>query len=909
MVEPDKSPSIQSGESKQLQRQDFVIDSEPEREVEQQPVEQQQHRQTPHQQQQQAAESQEAIVVSWFRNTDNILTMLTVLAVVLGSMIGALLRNSNLSDRTILIIGFPGVLMMNMFKMMTIPLVVSSLIVGLPNLNAGPFGRIGLITVAYYTVTTFSATALGIVFVMVIQPGSPVEKLQSNAVTEIGSYTDTLHAILDLLRNLVPDNLVEACFRRTATVVTTKNKTVLNSDNSTGWEISQTFKVTTVDGFNALGLVSVSIFIGIVIGRMGDSALLLVRLFNIINDVVMLMLRAIIWYSPIGIFFLLAGKILEAKNLEATLRSLGLYMATVTAGLLVHACVTLALIYLALTRKNPVVFFRGVLQAWVTALATASSSATLPVTFKCLEENNGIDRTVTRFVLPVGATLNMDGTALYEAVACIFIAQVNGISLSAGQITVIAFTATLAATGAASIPSAGIVTMVIVLSSVGLPVNEISLILTVDWLLDRLRTSVNVLGDAFGAGIVDHLCKTRAAEQSAAVTADATDQLQTDRRFGDNPTRRKSRRRQSRCRKIFNRCATCCCQHKVSILTALTLLSMLLGLAFGWLVRAAHPSPLAVLLIGYPGELFMRMLKVLVLPLVVSSLVAGLCSLNTNNSSKVGVFTLVYSFLTNWSAVLIGILFVMLIKPGNSQIKQQLDIGEFGIHGGSNRTIYHIFDLFRCSPIGIFSLIGKQAIQMDDPGVTLRSLGLYCATVSVGLFTHSCLVQAVSYFVLARSNPFKFFRGIFQAYITALGTASSAATLPITSRCLEENNGIERKISRFVLPIGVTVNMNGTALYLAAATIFIAQVNEVPLGALEIVAVRFVGDWGALFEAQISRITRWATQHICVLMATLAAIGTAGLPGGALATISMVVSALGLPIDDTTLIAKVDWLL
>ncbi|PAA83797.1 hypothetical protein BOX15_Mlig009731g2 [Macrostomum lignano] len=459
-----------------------------------------------------------------------------------------------------------------------------------------------------------------------------------------------------------------------------------------------------------------------------------------------------------------------------------------------------------------------------------------------------------------------------------------------------------------------------------------------------------------------------------------------DRRFGDNPTRRKSRRRQSRCRKIFNRCATCCSQHKVGILTALTLLSMLLGLAFGWLVRAAHPSPLAVLLIGYPGELFMRMLKVLVLPLVVSSLVAGLCSLNTNNSSKLGVFTLVYSFLTNWSAVLIGILFVMLIKPGNSQIKRQLDIGEFGIHGGSNRTIYHIFDLFRnlfpdnimvatfnlvetklvsesdnsseprnnsitsitrkfnsvfaldtmlvgksetnvlgmlcisiifalvvkqmgdraqpvidlfnilnnvvmrfvkvimwCSPIGIFSLIGKQAIQMDDPGVTLRSLGLYCATVSVGLFTHSCLVQAVSYFVLARSNPFKFFRGIFQAYITALGTASSAATLPITSRCLEENNGIERKISRFVLPIGVTVNMNGTALYLAAATIFIAQVNEVPLGALEIVAVS--------------------------LMATLAAIGTAGLPGGALATISMVVSALGLPIDDTTLIAKVDWLL
>ncbi|KAF3832969.1 hypothetical protein F7725_026634 [Dissostichus mawsoni] len=149
----------------------------------------------------------------------------------------------------------------------------------------------------------------------------------------------------------------------------------------------------------------------------------------------------------------------------------------------------------------------GIFQAWVTALGTASSAGTLPVTFRCLEENLGIDKRVTRFVLPVGATINMDGTALYEAVAAIFIAQMNGIHLDWGQIVTVSMTATLASVGAASIPSAGLVTMLLILTAVGLPTQDISLLVAVDWLLDRFRTSVNVVGDSYGAGIVYHLSK------------------------------------------------------------------------------------------------------------------------------------------------------------------------------------------------------------------------------------------------------------------------------------------------------------------------------------------------------------------------------------------------------------------
>uniref|UniRef100_A0A1I8HJ12 Amino acid transporter n=1 Tax=Macrostomum lignano TaxID=282301 RepID=A0A1I8HJ12_9PLAT len=482
---------------------------------------------------------------------ENLLVTLTVLAVVLGIVVGLTTRLASPGERAIMIVGFPGELLMNMLKMLIIPLIVSSLISapagqfqlgtqacmqipelqlpGLSSLDAKSSGKMGSCALLYYFSTTIAAVILGIILVVIIHPGDPeIKRKGTGEKITARRMPSTLDSFLDLFRNMFPENLIEACFRQTATETVDKNVSYVNeTTNETLWSMEESSQLTMLWSTNVLGLVSFSIFFGLIIGQMGDQAVLMVQFFNIMNEIVMQ------GHHGQG-----HHVILLIKDLTSTAQSLGLYMLTVILGLIIHSCGTLAISFFLLTRRNPVVFFRGIFQAWITALGTASSAATLPITFRCLEENNGIDKRVTRFVLPIGATINMDGTALYEAVASIFISQVNAFQLSFTQIIVVSFTATLAAIGAASVPSAGLVTMILVLSAVGLPTDDISLILAVDWLLDRLRTSINVVGDAFGAGIVDHFCKAELQKQDEEAAAQAKEALETG--GGDGRPRRLS---------------------------------------------------------------------------------------------------------------------------------------------------------------------------------------------------------------------------------------------------------------------------------------------------------------------------------------------------------------------------------
>lgn len=446
------------------------------------------------------------MVIDWLGS--NMLLALTIAGVLVGLGLGFLGRLADLSPQAVILVSFPGEILMRMLKMFVLPLIISSLISGMAQLDVQRSGRIGVRALTYYSVTTILAAIVGIAMVLMIHPGDPqIKSTVAVMVKAEETKVSTIDAILDIIRNMVPENLVQACFQQVQTSYVKKKVVVIGGSNQSEYVLEPT--LVYKDGTNVMGMIVFCIIFGVLAGQIGPRGKLMVDFFVILNEIIMkLVTIVVVWYAPFGIMCLIAGKIMSISNLAATAQMLGLYMVTVVLGLMIHAIITLPSIYWFITRKNPVVFFRGMLQAWVTALGTASSAATLPLTFRCLEDNNKIDPRVTRFVVAVGATVNMDGTALYEAVAAIFIAQMNGISLGFVEVITVSLTATLASVGAASIPSAALVTMLLVLTALGLPTNDVSLLFAIDWMLDRIRTSINVLGDGYGAGIVYHLSKT-----------------------------------------------------------------------------------------------------------------------------------------------------------------------------------------------------------------------------------------------------------------------------------------------------------------------------------------------------------------------------------------------------------------
>ncbi|XP_028283005.1 excitatory amino acid transporter 1-like isoform X2 [Parambassis ranga] len=423
----------------------------------------------------------------------NAFVVFTMTAVALGIGLGFALRHINMSARHVQYVRFPGELLMRILQMLVLPLIISSLITGMST-NTKTSGKIGLRAFSYYMVTTVIAVFTGVVLAVVIQPGKLSRETAASSAGKVEAV-QSVDSFLDLIRNMFPSNLVEACFRKYKTVYSRSSSTGQHQDNMT--DIIQ--MPGTSDGTNILGLLVFSVAFGLILSHMEYEGKHLRDLFECLNKTIM--------YSPVGIVFLLAAQIVNMADAGDIGRGVAMYALTVITGLIIHSFLTLPVIYFTVTHKNPFRFMTGLLQVVTTAFGTSSSSATLPVTLHCMEGNHNMDRRVTRFMLPLGATVNMDGVALYEVVAALFIAQVHNMDFSIGQIIVLSVVVTAASTGAAGIPQAGMVSMVIVLASTGLPTEDISLLMTVDWLLDRLRTATNVFGDCVGVGVVQHLSR------------------------------------------------------------------------------------------------------------------------------------------------------------------------------------------------------------------------------------------------------------------------------------------------------------------------------------------------------------------------------------------------------------------
>ncbi|HKJ67933.1 MAG TPA: dicarboxylate/amino acid:cation symporter [bacterium] len=350
-----------------------------------------------------------------------------------------------------------GQLFIKLLKMIIVPLIVASVIMGVADIgDPKRLGRLGGKTVLYYLSTTAAAVIIGIVLVNIINPGVGVDLALQRSPEQAPP------SLIDTLMGIVPANPFQAIVE-----------------------------------MDMLPIIFFSILFGIVLTTLKDKAQPMIRFFDSLNAVMMKMTHWIMELAPYGVFALMA--VIVAETGWEVIFDLTKYMATVLLGLLIHGFIFLPLLLRVIGKGNPVEFARDMSSALATAFSTSSSSATLPITMESIEENAGVDNSVSSFVLPLGATINMDGTALYEAVAAIFIAQAYGIDLTFGQQLLVIITATLAAVGAAGIPSAGLVTMIIVLNQVNLPLEGIGLITAVDRILDMVRTTVNVWGDSVGA--------------------------------------------------------------------------------------------------------------------------------------------------------------------------------------------------------------------------------------------------------------------------------------------------------------------------------------------------------------------------------------------------------------------------
>ncbi len=407
------------------------------------------------------------------RKSGNIVLVGMIAGAVLGALCGYY------AGDLILHIKFLGTIFLNALKMVVVPLIMASMIVGVTSLgDIRKLGRTTVKTLLYYLVTTGCSVLVGLILVNILRPGSRVEGMAGYVPDLVAESTGK--SLIDVITGLIPDNIFRAA--------------------------------TEMD---VLPLIVFSLVFGGVLTAIGDKGKPVIDFFVGLNAAIMKIVHLIIYFGPVGIFALIGGIVAENRgSVEEIVTGLGMYSLTVIVGLLFHALVTLPLILRLLGHQRPFPYFFNMGQALATAFTTASSSATLPITIEAVEEKNRVDSRAASFVLPLGATINMDGTALYEAVAALFIAQIFGIDLSTGQQIVIFLTATLASIGAAGIPHAGTVTMVFVLTAVGLPLEGIGLIWAVDWFLDRCRTTVNVWGDSVGAAVIGETAEMKSYARS-----------------------------------------------------------------------------------------------------------------------------------------------------------------------------------------------------------------------------------------------------------------------------------------------------------------------------------------------------------------------------------------------------------
>ncbi|XP_043528397.1 excitatory amino acid transporter-like, partial [Frieseomelitta varia] len=368
---------------------------------------------------------------------ENLLLIVTLSGVLFGVILGFGLRPLGLGDDAVMLISYPGELFMRLLKLMILPLVIASLISGSASLNARMNGMIAVRTLVYFILSSLLNAVLGVVLVLLIHPGNPGIR-KSIPTSHSGRAVNILDSLLDLGRNMFPDNIFQASFQQVHTVYVPKTPPLQNLTDSISSDVlgdEELMRVTQYrSGTNTLGIVFFCLVFGTFLGTLGEKGQIVIDFFKAVFEVIMRMVSTVMWMTPVGITSVIAGKILGVADLALVMSQLAWFIVTIVIGVFFYQLVIMQLIYLAFVRKNPFKFYAGLAQGTLTAFAMASTAAALPVTFRLMTDKLRVDPRVTRFVLPIGCNINMDGTALFVAVASIFIAQMHGIVLGFGEI-------------------------------------------------------------------------------------------------------------------------------------------------------------------------------------------------------------------------------------------------------------------------------------------------------------------------------------------------------------------------------------------------------------------------------------------------------------------------------------------
>ncbi|XP_027868094.1 excitatory amino acid transporter 3-like isoform X1 [Xiphophorus couchianus] len=433
----------------------------------------------------------------------------TLMMIALGLGIGFLLRLMvSVTQDQMDWIKFPGDLFFNLLQLFAVPLIVTSVMAEVSGLNSRLPGRSAVFLTTYICGSTVLAVTLGMSLVLLVKPG--MDHTTGKTTVNINMPSSSMHVIfMDLIRNVVPESFVQAFYEHYKTEIVQVKTNIprhyldpVMAQNGTETRLMGNY----VPGANMVGLIASSFTIGIMLNKAGLKAKATVKFIKCLSIALKIIFNWILWYLPIGLLFLVVEYVLDVSDWTVIIKLIRL-TGVIFLGLAIHSFLVLPLIFFVFTKQNPFLIFFQISKALFTSAILASSAATLPVTIQCCEANVKVNTKLCRLMLPMVSSINMNGMALYEVVAVLFIAQISDILLDVTQIITICLTCCISSFGAVGVPATGSATTILILTAVGLPAHNASLLLVFEWFLDHFTTIVNVLGDCFGVALINHLCQ------------------------------------------------------------------------------------------------------------------------------------------------------------------------------------------------------------------------------------------------------------------------------------------------------------------------------------------------------------------------------------------------------------------